>query len=308
MHAWGSWRRSRDEPGYVRLLLEEPPSEGGLEDAMTVPTRFDSFLGWGTPEKQVRAHRRALTAGIAASAALHVLVVVLYSVVMTQWNPPETVLGVDSRSRTVSEMRVVRVVEIELPDLTAEPPEELPEPTEEPSVELSDAGPPPLSDLVELSAPPPEGRRASEVLRVLSSDTRLWRPAMPEAFELSDAEFMELRLAGRLEEWADSVALVVEAELALTDWRTDDGRWGVTPGQLHLGGITIPLPFYFGGNSWQRDRATRRAWEDQTILNGVNTQDRRSSWDDRAEAIRRRRDRDRDGNVEVADTTRGSGG
>ena len=273
---------------------------------MTVPTRSDSFLGWGTPEKHVMAHRRALTAGIAASAALHVLVVVLYSVVMTQWNPPETLLGVDSPSRTVNEMRVVRVVEIELPDLTAEPPEELPEPTEEPNIELPDAGPPPLSDLVELSAPPPGSRRAAEILRVRSSDSRLWRPAMPEAFELSDAEFMELQLAGRLEEWADSMALVVDAELALTDWRTDDGRWGVTPGQLHLGGITIPLPFYFGGNSWQRDRATRRAWEDQDILNGVNAQDVRSSWSDRAEAIRRRRDRDRDGNVEAADTTGGS--
>ncbi len=274
---------------------------------MTVPIRSDSSLRWGTPEKQVTAHRRALTVGIAASAALHILIVLLYSVVMTQWNPPETVLGVDSRSSISSDMRVVRVVEIELSDLTAEPPEELPEPTEEPSIELPDAGPPVGSDIVELSEPPPGSRRASEVLRVRSSDSRLWRPAMPEAFELSDAEFMELRLAGRLEEWADSVALAVEAELALTDWRTDDGRWGVTPGQLHLGGITIPLPFYFGGNSWQRDRSTRRAWEDQTILNGVNTQDVRSSWSDRAEAIRRRRDRDRDGNVEAADSTGGSG-
>ncbi len=288
-------------------MLEEPPSEGGLEHAMTVPIRSDSSLRWGASEKQVLAHRRALIAGIAASAALHVLLVVLYSVVMTQWNLPETVLGVDSPSRTVSEMRVVQVVEIELSDLTAEPPEELPEPTEEPSIEVSDAGPPPLSDVVELSAPPPGSRRASEVLRVRSSDSRLWRPAFPEAFELSDAEFMELQLAGRLEEWADSMAQVVAAEYALTDWTTDDGRWGVTPGQLHLGGITIPLPFYFGGNSWQRDQATRRAWEDQTILNGVNTQDVRSSWSDRAEAIRRRRDRDRDGNVEAADTTGGSG-
>ncbi len=288
-------------------MLEEPPSEGGLEHAMTVPIRSDSSLVWGAPKKQVTAHRRALTAGIAASAALHILVVVLYSVVMTQWDPPEAVLGVDSRSSISSDMRVLRVVEIELSDLTAEPPEELPEPTEEPSIELSDAGPPPLSDVVELSEPPPGSRRASEVLRVQSSDSRLWRPAMPEAFALSDAEFMELQLAGRLEEWADSMALVVEAELALTDWRTADGKWGVTPGQLHLGGITIPLPFYFGGNSWQRDRATRRAWEDQDILNGVNAQDVRSSWSDRAEAIRRRRDRDRDGNVEAADTTGGSG-
>ena len=61
---------------------------------------------------------------------------------------------------------------------------------------------------------------------------------MPEAFELTDAEFMQLQLAGRLEEWSDSVALALAAENALTDWTTTDDqgrRWGISPGQLHLG-------------------------------------------------------------------------
>ena len=204
-------------------------------------------------------------------------------------------------------MRVVRVVEIEPLDLTAEPPEELPEPTEEIQVELADAGPPPVPSVIEFSEPT-GGRRAAEVLRVRSSDTRLWRQAMPEAFELTEAARLELQVAGRLEEWADSVAEVVAAEYALTDWTTDDGRWGITPGQIHIAGITIPLPFYFGGNSWQRDQAMRRAWEDQDILNGASAQDVRSSWRDRADAMRRRRDRDRDPTVQPADSTGGSGG
>ena len=112
---------------------------------------------------------------------------------------------------------------------------------------------------------------------------------MPELFELTEAERMELELAGRLEEWADSVAEVVAAEYALTDWTTTDDqgrRWGVSPGQLHLGDITLPLPFYFSGNSLQREAAARRAWEDQDILNGANAQALRSSWRERAEAIR----------------------
>ncbi len=275
---------------------------------MTVPTQSDRSSGWGLPREHGRVHRRALTVGIGASAALHVVVIVLYSVVITQWSPPETVLGVDSPSRSSSDMRVVRVVEIELRDLTAEPPEELPE-AEEVRLEFTDAGLPD-PDPVELSEPP-GGRRAADVLRVRSSDTRLWREALPEAFELTDAEFMQLQLAGRLEEWSDSVALALAAENALTDWTTTDDqgrRWGVSPGQIHLGGITLPLPFYFGGNSIQRELASRRAWEDQDILNGTNSQALRSSWRERAEAIRRRQNRNREENAAAVDTTGGSGG
>ena len=158
---------------------------------------------------------------------------------------------------------------------------------------------------------PPEGRRAAEVLQVRSSDTRLWREALPEAFELTEAQRMELQLAGRLEEWADSVANAVAAEYALTDWTRTDGqgrRWGISPGQLHLGGLTLPLPFYFSGNSIQREQAARRAWEDQDIINGINAQAVRSILRDRAEAMRRREDRDRDENAIVSDTTGSSGG
>jgi hypothetical protein len=275
---------------------------------MTAPMQSDRSPGWGVPKEHVRAHKRALTVGIAASAALHIVVIVLYSVVMTQWSPRETVLAVDSPSRVSSDMRIVRVVEIAPPDLTAEPPEELPEP-EEILLELPDVGLP-GPDRVELGEPP-GGRRAADVLRVRSSDMRLWREAMPEAFELTEAEFMQLQLAGRLEEWSDSVAIALAAENALTDWTTTDSqgrRWGISPGQLHLGDITLPLPFYFSGNSIQREQAARRAWEDQDILNGTNNQALRSSWRERAEAIRRRQDRNREENDAAVDTIGGSGG
>ena len=253
-------------------------------------------------------HRRALAVGIGASAALHIGVIALYSVVITQWSPRETVLAVDSPSRAFSDMRIVRVIEIEPTDLTAEPPDDPSQPTAEFQPEVADVGLP-VPDGVDFDEPPGR-RRASEVLRVRSSDARLWREAMPELFELTDAERMQLQLAGRLEEWTDSVAEVVAAELALTDWTTTDDqgrRWGISPGQLHLGDITLPLPFYFRGNSWQREVASRRAWEDQDILNGANVQALRSSWRERAEAIRRRRDGDRGEDPPASDTTGASG-
>ena len=276
---------------------------------MTVQIQSDQPPRGRIPREPGGAYRRALAIGIGASAALHIVAVVLYSVVMTRWSPPETVLSVDSPSRVLGEMRIVRVVDIEPPDLTAEPPEELPEPTPEIRLEFEDSGPP-IPDGVDLDEPP-GGRPAAEVLQVRSSDTRLWRPALPQAFELTEAERMELQLAGRLEEWADSVAIAVAAEYALTDWtRTDDQgrRWGISPGQLHLGSLTLPLPFYFSGNSIQREQAARRAWETQDILNGTNAQAVRASWRERAEAIRRRQNRDRDENSIVSDTTGTSGG
>ncbi len=275
---------------------------------MTAPMNSDRSPGRDVPRDRGMVHRRALAVGIGASAALHIGVIALYSVVITQWSPRETLLAVDSPSRVFSDMRIVRVIEIEPTDLTAEPPDDPSQPTAEFQPEVADVGLP-VPDGVDFDEPP-GGRRASEVLRVRSSDARLWREAMPELFELTDAERMQLQLAGRLEEWTDSVAEVVAAELALTDWTTTDDqgrRWGISPGQLHLGDITLPLPFYFRGNSWQREVASRRAWEDQDIARGAAAQVVRSNWRERAEAIRRRRDGDRGEDPPASDTTGTSG-
>ncbi len=278
---------------------------------MTAPMQSEGPPGKGVPMTPERAYTRALKVGIGASAVLHIVLVLLYSVVITQWSPRETLLGVESPALASGDMRVVQVIEIESPDPTAEAPEEPPEPVAELQVEVPDVGPP-LPDDIDLDEPP-RGLRAADVLRVRSADARLWRQALPEAFELTEVERMELALAGRLEEWADSVAEAVAAEYALTDWtRTDDQgrRWGFSPGMIHLGDITLPMPFNFGGTAMQREQLARRAWEDQDILLGTSGQALRSSWRERAEAIRRRRDRDRDRDERSAasDTTGTSGG
>lgn len=276
---------------------------------MTAPMNSGRSQGRDVPRDHGTAHRRALVLGIGASAGLHLILILLYSVVITQWGLQETVLAVDSPSRVSGDMRVLQLIELAPLDFTAEAPVDPATLTAEADLALTDDGPP-IPDEVELN-PPPGRRRASEVLRIRSSDARLWREAMPELFELTDAERMQLSLAGRLEEWTDSVAGVVAAELALTDWTTTDDqgrRWGISPGKLHLGDLTLPLPFYFSGNGWQRDQASRRAWVDQDILSGANVQALRSSWRERAEAIRRRRDRDRVPDPPAPDTTGASGG
>lgn len=245
--------------------------------------------------------------GLVISAVLHVILVLLYAVGLDRWGPTEAVIGVRSPSNSFSGMQVVRVVEVISPEPLLESIDEQPElePVLETEVVQPNVGPVEVAD--------PEnffrGVRAAEVLRVRSSDVRLWREARPELFELTEAERMELMLEGRLEMWADSVAAALVAEDALTDWTTTDAngqRWGVSPGRIHLGGVTLPLPVYFSGNSWQREQGARRAWEDQDILNGANSQALRASWKERAEAIRRRKDRERRNTEVRPDTTRGS--
>ena len=280
---------------------------------MMEPRLSDRRTGHPLLGKSRPSHRGAMALGLGVSAALHVLVIIMYAFGLTDWSPREGVVGVESVARTLSGMRVVQVVEIASPDESDEATEEEPEPVLDPVAEplIEAPGPVPVAgperegveDLEDAGA---AGVRAADQLRVVSSDPRLWRPALPAIFELTEAERIQLELAGRLEEWNDSVIAAMAAESALTDWTvTDDqgNRWGFSPGQIHLGSLTLPLPFAFGTSTWQRERAERRAWEDADILNNLSSQAARASWEERARAIRERKDRQRREAEEQSDST-----
>ncbi|MDH5589703.1 MAG: hypothetical protein OEZ37_06625 [Gemmatimonadota bacterium] len=151
----------------------------------------------------------------------------------------------------------------------------------------------------DLPAPPGTGPRdptAAERLRPEYTAEVIWGPVDPALLELTLEERLELELAGRLESWRDSVNAVRTAEEALLDWtHTDDEgrRWGVSPGQLHLGDVTVPLPFTFGTSTDRRDYTRQRQWEWEEVERGKATGLLRDSWKDRAQAIRERRDRER---------------
>jgi len=105
-----------------------------------------------------------------------------------------------------------------------------------------------------------------------------------------------LLIASALARWNDSAATSLAAEAAAMDWTftDDDGkRWGVSPGKIHLGDITLPLPFGFGTVVGKREEVNDRLWQwDEIYRQGVRAEVN-ESWRDRAEAIRRRRDRER---------------
>jgi hypothetical protein len=143
-----------------------------------------------------------------------------------------------------------------------------------------------------LTGPGTYGETPAERLQPGFRDRRLWAP-LPEEFRtLTPEQREELLIANRFQAWNDSAAAAAAAEAALRDWTFTDGdgdRWGVSDGQLHLGGLTIPLPFNVQGSAAQRDYM--RSF-DEMARQGANALIQQSVRE-RQEAIRARRDAER---------------
>jgi hypothetical protein len=224
------------------------------------------------------------------SAALHAFFIVAYPLFFRQLRPEAVAFPLASSSAGPEGIDVIRIVEVNVvPD--ARRPEE---PVQVAPVQVTapELGGPVLADAgpsVELVRP---GQTAAERLRPNPTDARLWAPLPPEFSQLTLEQREELLVAGRLTDWYDSVAATAAADAAWKDWTFTDGsggRWGVSPGQLHLGKITIPLPFAFDAPPGQRDYM--RQW-DEMARQGANAQVQQTVRD-RMEAIRARRDRER---------------
>ncbi len=199
---------------------------------------------------------------------------------------------------------------MELVNLVATSDEDLPRP-DEPEEEDEDRIPVPVpvageqpageqpsdeTPVVDPGETETRGRRAVDELRVQQQDERLWTPLDEEFTRVSAERFLESDLAWQLGLWQDSVAMEAARAAAATDWTwTDDNgdRWGVSPGQLHLGSITLPFPFSFGTNPGRFDEMQMRSYIDGEIARGAATYVIQEGWRERAAAIRRRADRER---------------
>lgn len=255
----------------------------------------------GSSSARGRASQRRVTAvSLGISAAFHLVLLVLYGMSQTDWHLGVVLPVGETPAAPVQGTRLVRLIEIPPDETVLEPPEE-----PEPEPDVRHAAPEVSTPVTGPIDPVPIGLRAAEALRVRSADPRLWRPAEPSARDLTEEELLILELTGLLEALNDSLRALGEAERALTDWTVTDengDRWGVTPGKLHLGKLTLPLPFGFGSNPWQAERAARRAFEDADIRNGAAASIMAEYWKTRIEAIRERRNRERA--RERADTTK----
>jgi len=252
--------------------------------------------------------RVALRWGIGISVVAHLFLLALYPLVMDRLTHelPEPV-----RDEPVTIDRAMEVVmlleldpeEAELePDIPVVP---VPEPDPEPEPDPVDpvVAPPPTPPV----APPPEPpvvvtdpdaerRSVADLLRPRAGDPRLWAPLTADYLDLTDQERAQLLLHGMLRNWNDSMAVAQALAGAATDWTyTDDEgrRWGLSPGRLHLGDYSIPLPVVFEPPPWVRNEWAQRQWIYDDIARGAMTHQMRETWAERAQEIRRRMDEER---------------
>jgi hypothetical protein len=135
-----------------------------------------------------------------------------------------------------------------------------------------------------------------------SLSERLTPPADPVLFGKVEVnpptgiESVRERVAGTLKTYNDSVAAALAAAERATDWTVKDKdgkRWGVSPGKLHLGDITIPLPVAFATPPGRRDEVAARNRSYNEIEQQAMRAQLKDSFEDRVKAIRERKERER---------------
>jgi hypothetical protein len=184
------------------------------------------------------------------------------------------------------------------PVVTTAPPSEQAAPLTEP-LAVPSTLPPPGAAVTEptgnVIAPP---RTAAE--RLLRSGTQ----AVPGATSGTSApgiitpqQAAAARLANGYLSINDSIAAATAAANSATDWTKTDkngNKWGVTPGQLHLGSITLPLPFYFQTPPGRRDDAAKAARTYAESNAQAKRMELEETFESRVKAMRKRKDAQRD--------------
>ena len=234
-----------------------------------------------------RREHRAIAYGLVVSGLAHLLLIALYPFFTAPY--PR---GLPSLSPPPAPepdgIRVVSIVETASPEPVdpADPVE-----IESPDDPVAIVEAPDFEEDI-----PVELRRylsAAERLRPGRGDPRLWEPIDPALAAPSPEHMLETMLALAIRASNDSLAAALEAARASTDWtRTDadGGKWGVSPGKIHLGGLTIPLPFGFGPPpDYNGDRA-EMAFRLADIDRAASTAIVRRTWKERREAMKKRRE------------------
>ena len=236
-------------------------------------------------------HARALRRALLASTVIH-------AVVLTTVRFPAGSGQAESEPRgTSAAHRALRLL-----DLRIEEPEAGGEPTPEPPAPAPPAGArrfPSDAEPPAPGAPPRTGGarpRASEALRPALREPRLWsatpsRPADPALRERA-------RLRARVDSVArESAGVTVPPGEDMRAWTASDAsgnRWGLSPGRIHLGSLTIPTcsgrfdasTCGFGVAPENREAYRARLW----VQVELRRQAEREAVRERAAAIRARRD------------------
>ncbi len=230
-------------------------------------------------------------AGLAISVLAHLAVIALYPFFTGSDSPS----SLSSPSLPVTPepggTQVVRIVEVATP-APGDPVNPL---------EIDDpADPDIVPDVPEIEGEgfrlPERYRSAGERLRVGRGDPRLWQPLPPELVEPTREQILRVQLLAEIASMHDSAVAEAERERRALDWtRTDEdgNRWGVSPGRIHLGKFSVPLPFGFGPPPDYSGDQAEMAFRLNDIDRAAGTRALRQSWKERSEVMRQRREEER---------------
>ncbi len=263
----------------------------------------EETAGTTAPERRVlsvtreryRRYERAVYIGVALSVLIHVLAIRLSPLVVRYLEPGALFDRVVRPLRPRAEG--MQALEIRISDVPRVEPQ--PEPEPEPETEPE----PPAPGVAEGAAAPTLS--AAERLRPRVGDWRLWVVApVPTRTDRTPAERaaeVEARLHARLEAYDDSLAAALAAEAEAMDWTVGEegNKWGISPGKIHLGPVTLPLPFFIGPSREQMEQA--REWEAIQRQAGQGEID--ETFEDRVRAIRERKAQEEAENAAQRDTT-----
>ena len=229
----------------------------------------------------------------AVSVATHALVILVYPHLMTniemQTGPSRPVFVTDFGMQVVDVREVADVAPAAAPD-----PQEDPAPEAEASEPVEEAAP--TVGQTEAETPAGDPRTIAERLQPFMNNPEVWRPIDAELLDLTLEERARFEMAAVLDLWIDSITTAEAARIAATDWTYRDengGRWGFSPGKIHLGDLTLPLPFNFGPNPSRLNELRERDWEWMELQRGAVAAAVEQSWKDRRRAIRARMDAER---------------
>lgn len=245
--------------------------------------------------------RRAFRGGLLVSAAVHLLVIALYSIFVGDIQVPSLTGDAAAPEAPLQGTEIVQIIELSEPEEPAEAPVPL-EPAEEEAIPTSVAAPAVAvattgdEEEEEEDEGPEDGLTVAERLQPRIVDPRLWLPLSGEYVGLTDEERAQLLLRGMIRSWNDSMAVAEALSERAMDWTyTDDEgrRWGLSPGRLHLGDFSIPLPFALAPPPGRRDALADRQLLRDDLARGAVTSVIRETWAERARAIRERLEAER---------------
>jgi hypothetical protein len=257
-------------------------------------------------ERHARPHRGVLGAALAASVLLHAALFLLFrfSVDITPDVQPRSAQPL---VEIVPAMQVYELVEVpgeaapiavQIERRTLERPAERGTPPGEPRSRMAGEQTP---------GAVPDPMSVRDRLRYRMAAPEVWQPPSPERVaELTPQEIVEQRIARQLGEFNDSVAAEAAARERALDWTVKDGdggRWGVSPGKIHLGGVTLPLPLALTAAPGRREEFAGRVRTWSELQEQASRVEARDEFKDRVRAINERMDRERaNRNSTAADT------